>query len=134
MSLEGRIREPQRMAGDSGSYVKGLHLWQIIETLLNYYNLRFLMGKQDIKAQWESRPGINIYFPVSFARCSLRFFCNCYPYNNINDSQFPEIFSRTSDCPFLSYTHFGHFTLRGWRKAKGRGKIQVNYSAPCWQS
>lgn len=37
MSLKGRIREPQRMAGDSGSYVKGLHLGQIIETLLNYY-------------------------------------------------------------------------------------------------
>lgn len=45
------------MAGDSGSYVKGLCLGQIIETFLNYYNLRFLMGKQDIKAQWEPRPG-----------------------------------------------------------------------------
>lgn len=126
MSLKGRIREPQRMAGDSGSYVKGLHLGQIIETLLNYYNLRFLMGK----TRYQSSMGVK-------ARDKYLFSC-------VFCTLFPKVFSAIAIhiiilmilssqryswgllIVLFSPIHFGHFTLReGGEEAKEEAKLQL---------
>lgn len=76
------------------------------------------------------------HFPVSFAYCSLRFFCNHHSYNNINDSQFSQMdLLRSSAFPFLSYLHFGHFiAFEGREQQRVEAKFKLTILTPCWQS